>query len=53
MGLVDPRVHATVAGKRLPIELLDICVGWTWVQDDEAVHELDVHTDGAASLNDV
>ena len=46
-------VHAIVAEKQLPIELLDEWAGWAWAQDHETVHELEVHTDGAASLTEV
>ena len=57
LGLVDPRgdprVHAIVAEKQLPTELLDVWAGWAWAQHDGVLHELEVHTDGRASLDDV
>ena len=57
LGLVDPRrdprVHAIVAEKQLPTELLDDWAGRARAQHDDVLHEVDVHTDGAASLNDM
>ena len=57
LGLVDPRsdprVHAIVAEKQLPTELPNGWASRAWAQHDDVLHELDVHTDGAASLNDV
>ena len=42
-----------MAEKQLPTELLDEWASWAWMKDEEAVHNLEIFTDGAASLNDV
>ena len=42
-----------MAEKQLPTELLDEWASWVWMKDEEAVHRLEIFTDGAASLHDV
>ena len=49
----DPKVHSIVAEKQLPTELLDQQASWVWMEDVDAVHDLEIFTEGAASLNDV